>query len=340
MNLPFAGQVCLVTVTYGRRWRYLRECLSSARAQGVAQAVVVDNGAEEEVAALAHAEFGGFARVCAQGKNTGSAGGYKAGIARALALGAEYVLLLDDDNRMQPDCLARLWAAYQAAACAGVPAHALAVLAYRPDRQADAAAQVPASGMDLCPEAFFGFQLGDVPFKLFRRTFLGRRWLAGRKVLDQVVVSIAPYSGLFFHRAVPEVLGLPDERFVLYADDTDFSYRLTRQGGRIVLVSDARLEDMELSWNLKSRYNNTFDALLLGEGNLRAYYSTRNRAYFERGYLTDDAQVFRAINRGIYLLALWMRALQLGRQERFRLLMRAIRDGEAGRLGVDKEYPL
>lgn len=339
MNPPIARQVCLVTVTYGRRWQYARQCLESARAQGVAFAVVVDNGAEEDVAALARAEFGGFAVVCVQGKNTGSAGGYKAGIARALALGAEHVLLLDDDNRMQPDCLARLWAAYQAAS-AGIPAHALAVLAYRPDRQADAAAQVPASGMGLPPEAFFGFRLGDVPFKLFRRTFLGRRWLAGRKALDQVVVAIAPYSGLFFHRSVPEVLGLPDERFVLYADDTDFSYRLTRQGGRIILVSEALLEDMELSWNIKSKYSNTFDALLLGEGDFRAYYSTRNRAYFEHGSLADRAKGFRAINRGIYVLALWMRALQLGRHERFRLLMRAIRDGEAGRLGVDKEYPL
>jgi beta-1,4-glucosyltransferase len=332
------GKVTAVTVTYGRRWKLLREALRSALREGADCVVVVDNGAQDEIARKVQTAFGDVAEVVSLPRNTGSAGGFHTGIQRALELGAEYLLLLDDDNRLQPGCLARLRAAH-AALSAAVPVASLAVLAYRPERQASVAARLPAHGMGEKRSAFFGFCLLDLPFKLFRRTSLGRRWIARRAAAPQVAVAIAPYSGLFFHRSVPQAHGLPDERFILYADDTDFSYRLTRNGGRIVLVTDARLEDLEPSWNVQAGFGNTFDALLLGDGDFRAYYSTRNRAYFER-WSRGGGGLLRAMNRAAYLGTLRVRAAVVGRGERFELLMRAIRDGEAGQLGEDPQFPL
>ena len=327
-----------VTVTYGQRWHLLRRALASAKSEGFDRALVVDNGAKADIAQLAADEFGDFVDVVTVGRNTGSAGGFKMGIQRALALDAEYLLLLDDDNELQPGALAALVAAHREQSTV-VQADRLAVLAYRSDRQADVAAGVPASGMQESKTAFFGFKLLDVPFKIFRRTRFGRRWLARRTVLTQVALAIAPYSGLYFHRSVPETHGLPDDQFLLYADDTDFSCRLVRSGGRIVLVTDAKLVDLEVSWNVKARFSNTLDALLLGDGDFRAFYSTRNNAYFERQ--SPGGQGFvRAINRAIYLTGLRARAAMTGRRERFELLMRAVRDGEAGRLGEHPDFPL
>jgi GT2 family glycosyltransferase len=328
----------MVTVTYAARWDLLRQALAAAQREGLDRAVVVDNGATQDIAALAQAGFGDFADVVTLDRNTGSAGGFKAGMQRALDLGATYLLLLDDDNEMQAGSLAALQAAHRES-LALAPQDKLAILAYRSDRQTDAAANIPSSGMHGNRAAFFGFHILDVPFKLFRRTPWGRRWIARRPVLPRVVVDVAPYSGMYFHRAVPELLGLPDERFLLYADDTDFSWRLTRAGGAIVLATDACLRDLELSWNVKKRFGNTFDALLWGDGDFRAFYSTRNNAHFERSAAGPRHWV-RALNRAIYLLLLRARAMMAGRTARFDLLLRAVRDGEAGRLGEHADFPL
>lgn len=330
----------IVTVTYGQRWNLLRQALASAKNEGIERAVVVDNGAKVNIAELALNEFGAFVDVVTMGRNTGSAGGFKAGMQRALDLGAEYLLLLDDDNELQSGCLATLAATHKE--CSGfVQIDHLAVLAYRSDRQTDVARNVPSNGMEGNRVAFFNFHFLDVPFKLFRRTLLGRRWIARRPMLTQVTVAIAPYSGMYFHRSVPEVHGLPDERFFLYSDDTDFSYRLTRSGGKIVLATDAKLVDLELSWYVKARFSNTFDDLLLGEGDFRAFYSTRNNAYFERYRCSGGGDsMIRSINRAIYLAALRVRAVMIGRKQRFDLLLKAIQDGEAGRLGEHPDFPL
>lgn len=335
---PHPSHITAVTVTYGSRWHFLKQSIAAAQREGIQRMVVVDNGATEAIAALALSEFGSFVDVVTLPRNTGSAGGFKTGIQRALQLDTEFLLLLDDDNQVQPGCVSALSNAYHEYAHFVHPA-LLAVLAYRSDRQADAAADVPANGMNDDRSAFFGFNLRDLPFKIFRRTAWGQRWIAGRSACAQVPVAVAPYSGMYFHRSVPEANGLPDERFLLYADDTEFSFRLTRSGGKIILVTGAQLVDLELSWNVKARYSNTFDALLLGDGDFRAYYSTRNNAYFERWH-RDGNRWIRALNRAIYLGVLRVRATMKKRQPRFQLLFDAIRDGEAGRLGEHPNFPL
>lgn len=332
------SSVTVVTVTYGARWALLKQTLIAAQSEGADFAVVVDNGASEPIAALVFERFGAFAEVLPQGRNTGSALGFKAGMQHALKRGAEYILLLDDDNQMQQGCLAVLAFTYRRHAHV-VPPRMLAALAYRSDRQEDAAAGVPANGMGDDRSAFFGFHLRDLPFKFFRRTPWGRAWLARRTIAENVQVASAPYSGMYFHRSMLEFIGMPDERFLLYADDTDFTYRLTRAGGRIVLATNAKLHDLESSWNVRSRFSNTFDALLLGDGDFRAYYSTRNNAYFERWSRGGDGLV-RAINRAVYLVALYLRAAFKGRLQRYALLLGAINDGEAGRLGEHPDFPL
>lgn len=330
----------VVTVTYGQRWHLLKQALASAKNEGIDRAVIVDNGAKDNIAELARTEFAAFVDVVTMGRNTGSAGGFKAGMQRALDLGAEYLLLLDDDNELQSGCFAKLVETHQAHSQFNLPEN-FAILAYRSDRQTDVARNIPSSGMEGNRVAFFNFHLLDIPFKLFRRTTFGQKWIARRPMLDEVVVAIAPYSGMYFHRTVPEAHGLPDERFFLYSDDTDFSYRLTRSGGKIVLATDAKLVDLESSWYVKARFSNTFDDLLLGEGDFRAFYSTRNNAYFEHFRCGHGwRSIVRRINRIIYLGALRARAATTGRKKRFRLLLNAIQDGEAGRLGEHVDFPL
>jgi GT2 family glycosyltransferase len=330
----------VVTVTYGQRWELLRQALASARQEGVARAVVVDNGAKTDVGQLATAEFGpDFVDVVRLGRNMGSAAGFKAGIERALTLGSEFILLLDDDNMLAPGAVATLREAW-AQESAKMPADALAMLAFRADRMTDAATLVPAGGMRNTQSAFFGFRCADIPFKIAKRIPLVRKRLARLPVQSQVVMSIAPYSGMYFHRSMVIKHGAPDERFVLYADDTEFSYRLTRAGGKIVLVTGASITDLEPSWSGKGRFGNSFDTLLCSGDDFRAFYSTRNNAYYERWSREGGNALARKINRLIFLTILRTRARALRKQQRLALLRQAIAEGEAGRLGVSEAFPL
>lgn len=329
--------VTVVTVTYGERRALLRQVLDALPAQGVSRAVVVDNGARWPVKDELAAAYGDFVDVVEMGRNTGSAAGFGAGIQRALDAGAEFIWLLDDDNRPAPDCLAALRSAYQDLR-GQHPADLLAVLAFRPEHQADVAAGVPLRYVNPRRNSFRGFHVLDIPYKFWRRTPWGRP-SASVGLPARVDLVIAPYSGLFFHRAMAERFGLPRADFVLYADDTEFTYRLTHAGGRIALITTAPIEDLESSWNVRQHQGSSF-GVLLGQGSdMRVYYGTRNGVYFDAHCRAHDRLVF-TLNRWVYLAALAGLAQLGGQRARLKLIQQAVRDGLSGRLGVNKGFPL
>ena len=110
-----ADQVTVVTVTYGTRAAILQRTLAACAAQGVKHAVVVDNASPgETVASVLRASAMRIERIRLE-RNLGSAGGYASGIERALAAGAQYIWLLDDDNIPEQDCIEELLAAWRIA---------------------------------------------------------------------------------------------------------------------------------------------------------------------------------------------------------------------------------
>ena len=329
--------VTVVTVTYGERHDLLRQVLDALPAQGVGKVVVVDNGARWPVKAELTAAYGDWVDVVEMGRNTGSAPGFSAGLKRALDLGAEYLWLLDDDNRPAPGCLFALLQAY-AGLHEQCPPDLLAVLAFRREHQADVAAGVPLRYVNPRHNAFRGFHVLDIPYKFWRRTPWGRPRVRGA-LPARVDLGVAPYSGLLFHRAVVERCGLPRADFVLYADDTEFTHRLTAAGGRIVLVTVAAIEDLESSWNVRQAQGHSFGVLLHQGSDFRAYYSARNQAYFETHCRTRDRFMF-ALNRGVYLGMPTVLAFAQGRRQRLALVRQAERDGRAARLGHNPRYPL
>ena len=191
---------------------------------------------------------------------------------------------------------------------------------------------VPLRYVNPRPNSFRGFHVLDIPYKFWRRT----PWGAPRPqgiLPARVDLVIAPYSGLFFHRTLVERFGLPRADFVLYADDTEYSHRLVRAGGRLALIPAARIEDLESSWNVRQHQGSSF-GVLLGQGSdLRVYYGIRNGVYFDAHCRAHDRLVF-TLNRWVYLAALAGLARLGGRRARLGLIQQAVRDGLAGRLGV------
>lgn len=327
--------VTLVTVTYGDRWHLLSQALASAFAEGIERAVVVDNGSRAPIAARCEATYGHRVRVVAHRHNLGSAPGFRAGIEAARADDAGLMLLLDDDNRLEPGALARLIDAHRAAA-AEAPERALAVVGFRPGNQTDIGAGKARQALH--PNAFFGFHLKHLPRKIWHRV---RRpdAASARPVPRLALLDFAPYSGMLFDTSLIDLIGLPNPSFVLYADDTEFSYRVTRMGGRLLVVTDARLSDIEPSWNTKRLHSSAFAAWLAGGSDLSVYYAARNRACFEEHSVVHSSWI-RLLNRGTFLLAMRLLAARLGRRDRYRLFRLAVDDGEAQRLGVKHGFEL
>ncbi|HEY2443955.1 MAG TPA: glycosyltransferase family 2 protein [Streptosporangiaceae bacterium] len=103
--------VIAVVVTYNRR-ELLLESLAAVYAQSRAPdaVIVVDNASTDGTADAVRAGFPA-AELAEVAHNTGGAGGFAYGMARALAAGADLIWLMDDDTVPQPDALRELLAA-------------------------------------------------------------------------------------------------------------------------------------------------------------------------------------------------------------------------------------
>jgi GT2 family glycosyltransferase len=332
--------VTAVTVTYGKRADLLVRVLEAARMQGAAAAVVIDNGAEDPVAEILAARFSGWAHVHSLGANRGSALGFKTGIALALARGAEFILLLDDDNLLGPDCLRRLCDHWSARVAAGAGQDNVAVHALRPGmHQAGQAAAVrmtePRRG------SFLGFHVAEIPYKLLRRLAPGL--LSGRAVDGATTsdVSVAPYGGMLFHRDVIGRIGLPDEMFFLYVDDYEFAARLTAGGGSIHVVRDAVIHDIDTTWGSPRthRHSALFTGRLEIQSLSKLYYATRNLTYFER-HVRPRESPFYLLNKIVFMTILTIMALQKRRLPQYRTMLRGMRDGRRKSLGMNQAYQL
>jgi GT2 family glycosyltransferase len=100
-------RVVAVVVTFNRR-ALLERSLAAVRNQSRPpdRIVVVDNASTDDTAGLL--ESATDVDVQRLNRNTGGAGGFAAGIDRALALGADAIWLLDDDTEPTVDALAAL----------------------------------------------------------------------------------------------------------------------------------------------------------------------------------------------------------------------------------------
>jgi GT2 family glycosyltransferase len=330
--------VSVVTVTYGDRWPLLMQVLEFIEASPkVDRAVVVDNGAHVPIAPLV--ERAGFhkAIVVRIPRNLGSAAGFKRGLETVRRYDPEWIWLLDDDNL--PDLSTLDTILRSATQLDRKDLGRCAFLAFRPEMQADIAAGMDVRRCFPAHSSFFGFHVGDVPYKLWHHIRRVRPGVSRGAMPARISLPYAPYGGLFFHLHLLQTIGTPKEELILYADDTEFSYRIVRSGGCIWLLTGAPVKELETPWISKRGAHSSFEACLKGAIGFRMFYRSRNRAYFDRRCWSRDRFMY-GVNRTTYLLILRLLALRYRSTDRYELFNRAIKLGEAGHLGLVDEYPL
>jgi hypothetical protein len=104
-------------------------------------------------------------------------------------------------------------------------------------------------------------------------------------------------------------------------------------------MTDARLVELEPSWNAKRKVHTSFELWLKGGSDARVFYSSRNQAYFDSRLWVRNRLLYR-VNRGIYLTALRLFAWRYACDARYDVVRRAISLGEGGCLGFDQHWPL
>lgn len=263
--------------------------------------IVVDNGSEHAIEPVLAERFADVT-VIRNSTNLGFAGGMNVGLMAALEVGAEYVLLLNNDTEVEASMLTRLVQAAQSRPDAGILSP---VVLARDSREL-----IMSAGARFDP----------------RRGHPGRPLLAGERISPMLsgVREVDASSGeaMFVSaRAVDEV-GQLDEALYVRLEDVDWSLRMRACARRNYVVLDALL------WHGVSRSSG-------GEHSpFTAYYHTRNILFVCRRYAPMPGP--RGLLReGEVLLANLLHARRGSRPlDNARAVIAAWRDYRHGRLGA------
>lgn len=169
--------------------------------------IVVENSTNPQTAAVIAAHS--HVRHVVSRRNLGGAGGFALGILLALAEGATYVWLMDDDGLPEaPDCLDGLFA--QAVTL-----------------QADVTSPVI---IDIGDESTLAF-----PYFIGGRRVTERHDLAGRHVIKHFAHL---FNGALIKAETFARFGVPDYRLFVRGDEVDFLHRVRRGGGLVATIPD------------------------------------------------------------------------------------------------------
>ena len=241
VNMPVESVVILI-ISNNRKEDIL-ECLSSVEKSSYEnQAVIVlDNGSTDGSVEAIQDSFPRV-RTISLDENRGYAGNNNVGLQVALAEGAKWILILNDDTIMAPDCLKSLLEHGEHHPKTGI----VGPMVYHYNEP-----NVIQSAGGILDTRLFPTHLGQN--EQDRAQFVKPHpvdWISGCAILVK--------------SAVIEEVGFLDERFFCYFEETEFCLRAHKSGWDIVHVPQAKVWHKGVQRNYKPAPSVT-------------YYSTRNR---------------------------------------------------------------
>ena len=265
--------------------------------------VVVDNGSTDDSIAVIRADFPGV-HIIGTGENLGYAGGNNVGIHYALAQGADYIWLFNDDAIAAPDALSALMRAAQTDPDAGFLGPTVQ-MRERPDQILSAGGYLDS---DLNP----------------RQRGLGEINQGQYQKIEEV--DFLSGCALLISRASIEAVGLLDERFFTYGEDVEWCFRGKLHGLKVLFVPQA------LVWHPDTRSRDENSARVM-------YYMSRNRLLFLRKHRLGFAKMARTLSRNTVWLLNWSINPKWRHAKPKRdALWLAMRDFALGRFGKSSEF--
>lgn len=294
------GRVGIVTVLYGSEDVVADFFASLALQQDTPfKLYVIDNSPQpatlDHCRALA-TRYGIDAEFVFNNANLGVAAGNNQGIAMARRDGCRYVLLANNDTEFAAGTLSALLRPLLAGESVATPK----ILYHGPER-------------------LVWYAGGRIDAWTMRTPHIGMHRVDAGQFDAPCHTPYAPTCFLLLDVAVFERIGVMDERYFVYYDDTDFVWRVTHAGWRIRYVPDAMVQHKVSTSTGGERSPFTL------------YYTNRNRIYFIRKNFTG---VRRVIALGYVLLTRLLNAARLSKPQAGRLWA-GVKDGL--RLSVDPD---
>jgi rhamnosyltransferase len=295
------GSICAVIVSYCPDTIRLRALVESVQSQ-TDLVIIVDNGstldALEEIRRLASSES---VKLIEFGENRGIAAAHNAGIRYAMEHAFEYVLLLDHDSRLLPNCVPQL---------------------------VQASRRLSSSGIKL---AAVGPQYNDetsarrAPFWRFYRWSYRRIYA---RPDDQVIeTSVLISSGTLISCEILKTIGLMDETLFIDGVDWEWCFRASALDYRLFGVTSAIMQHSLGDSGIK-----VLGRILPLHSPLRHYYVYRNMVLMCRmATIPMSWKVYFSLRLSVRFLIFAMMAPH--RIERCRKIWRGLRDGFSGRYG-------
>ncbi|MEW5976943.1 MAG: glycosyltransferase family 2 protein [Acidobacteriota bacterium] len=219
------------------------ECLASLEGSTYdnQKTIVLDNGSSDGSVAAIRASFPAV-QIIELVDNRGYAGNNNVGIQIAQAQGAEWIFVLNEDTVLAPDCLEQLVAAGEKDPRIGI----LGPMVYHHDE----------------PEVIqsAGGRIG----RYWESLHLGQNELDAGQFSEPHRVDWISGCGIMVRREVIEEIGVIDERYFYYWEETEWCLRAARAGWWIVHVPAANLWHKGVQRDYRPKPTVT-------------YYATRNR---------------------------------------------------------------
>lgn len=304
----YFGKLGCVVVTRNRFF-LLQRCVKGLLNQTTPPntLIVIDNGSTDETPSLfTQGCYAGDSRIHSvriEG-NTGGAGGFHAGIARAMELGCDWIWVMDDDGFTEPTTLECMM---------GIDPDPMAI---------HAAAALADSGDErelVWPVApMEGANRGKVLMRVDE--------------LKGPVVSVlnAPFIGMLFHRSLIERIGLPDKDFFVSFEDGEMCARAWAQARGVRLVPSAVVRHPRIERRCFKLGDRQICMIVLAPW--RRYYDTRNRLVIAKRHYGH--RLWTEALPGTLLRWLVTLVVQPDRLAQSAAFARGIFDALAGRMGM------
>jgi len=295
------GRICAVIVSYCPDPMRLRALVESVQSQ-TDLVMIVDNGSSiDALVEIRRLMNGDSVKLIEFGENRGIAAAHNVGIRYAMEHAFEYVLLLDHDSRLLPDCVPQLVQASRRLASSGIK-----LAAVGPQYNDETSAR-------------------RAPFWRFYRWSYRR--IYARPDDEVIETSVLISSGTLISCEILKTIGLMDEPLFIDGVDWEWCFRASALGYRLYGVTAAIMQH-----SLGDSGINVMGRILPLHSPLRHYYVYRNTILMCRmAEVPMSWKFYFSLRLSLRFLIYLIMASH--RIERCRMIWRGLRDGFLGRYG-------
>lgn len=263
--------------------------------------IVVDNNSSGNDVELLENNYRDYIHLLKSNSNLGFAGGNNIGIKKALEYNPDYILLINNDTIVEPDFLSILLDKFNVDKKIGIVAPQI--------NYYDEPKKVWSAGGKISKFRGSGFAISN---KLENEITQTDRY-----------VNFVSGCCMLIKKEVFQNVGVFDEKFFLYTEDTDFCYRVIKFGYKINLSPKAKI------------FHKVHTSSRANFASLPLYYTTRNRLYFSKKHFVQYYPLtFVYISSTMLIKSMYW--LLVGKIKNISVVLRAFHDFLAGNMGMTK----